>query len=266
MNTPENTTTRIDGKPTTPETDAARDEGAPDAAPMGNVEDVLAKFQSELAQHRDDALRQRADLENTRKRLQREKEEAVKYANSVLLERLLPVVDNFEMGMMEAKRSAEGTAVMVGMSMVQKQLEDFLREQGMDTIDAVGQKFDPNLHEALGEEPSSAVPEGHVIRQIRKGYKLRDRLIRAANVFHLQGARLTRPTARRQRLRAIVHSSFAAEDPLEESDRGDHADDHKFLRGEQQADQQFEVRPPSPGCRLPPARPTRRRPPCPSSD
>ena len=59
--------------------------------------------------------------------------------------RLLPVVDNFEMGMMEAKRSAEGSAVMVGMSMVQKQLDDFLREQGMQTIDAVGQKFDPNF-------------------------------------------------------------------------------------------------------------------------
>ena len=187
MSTPENTTTRIDGKPASPETGAASNDGAPTVAPAENVEDVLAKFQSELAQHRDDALRQRADLENTRKRLQREKDEAVKYANSLLLERILPVVDNFEMGMMEAKRSAEGTAVMVGMSMVQKQLEDFLREQGMDTIDAVGQKFDPNLHEALGEEPSSAVPEGHVIRQVRKGYKLRDRLIRAANVFVSKG-------------------------------------------------------------------------------
>ena len=187
MNTPENTTTRIDGKPASPETDTDPDEDTPPAAPADNVDDLLAKFQSEQAQHREDALRQRADLENTRKRLQREKDEAVKYANGVLLERLLPIVDNFEMGMMEAKRSAEGTAVMVGMSMVQKQLEDFLREQGMDTIDAVGQKFDPNLHEALGEEPSSAVPEGHVVRQIRKGYKLRDRLIRAANVFVSKG-------------------------------------------------------------------------------
>ena len=105
----------------------------------------------------------------------------------MLLERLLPIVDNFEMGMMEARRSAEGSAVLVGMSMVQKQLEEFLREQGMDIIDAVGQKFDPNLHEALGEEASKEVPEGQVVRQVRKGYKLRDRLIRAANVFISKG-------------------------------------------------------------------------------
>lgn len=181
MNTPENTTTRIDGKPASPEEEIL----SPEGAETGDEE--LAKLRTDLTQQRDDTLRQRADLENTRKRLQREKDDAVKYANGVFLERLLPVVDNFEMGMMEAKRSAEGSAVMIGMSMVQKQLEDFLREQGMQTIDAVGQKFDPNLHEALGEEPSSAVPEGHVIRQVRKGYKLRDRLIRAANVFVSKG-------------------------------------------------------------------------------
>ena len=179
MNTPENTTTRIDGKPVPPEEDLS---------PVAEgSEDVLAKLQSELAQHRDDTLRQRADLENTRKRLQREKEEDRKYANAKLLEQLLPVVDNFEMGMMEARKAGEGSAVFVGMSMVQKQLEDFLREQGMQTIDAVGQKFDPNLHEALGEEPGGTVPEGHVTRQLRKGYKLRDRLIRAANVFVSKG-------------------------------------------------------------------------------
>ena len=180
MNTPENTTTRIDGKPVSPEEDLT-----PGA---DGGEDTLAKLQTELAQHRDETLRQRADLENARKRLQREKDDAVKYANGALLERLLPIVDNFEMGMMEARKAGEGSAVFVGMSMVQKQLEDFLREQGMQTIDAVGQKFDPNLHEALGEEPSGEVPEGHVTRQLRKGYKLRDRLIRAANVFISKGA------------------------------------------------------------------------------
>ena len=191
MNTPENTTTRIDGKPVTPmsseDQDSATAAAGQTAPASDNVEDVLSKLQAELNQHRDDTLRQRADLENTRKRLQREKEDAVKYANSVLLERLLPVVDNFEMGMMEARKAGENSPVFVGMSMVQRQMEDFLREQGMQPIDAVGQKFDPNLHEALGEEPSGEVPEGHVTRQVRKGYKLRDRLIRAANVFVSKG-------------------------------------------------------------------------------
>ena len=192
MNTPENTTTRIDGKAVSPEEDApaegtvpAGNQAAPAATEDG--EDALAKLQSELARHRDDTLRQRADLENTRKRLQREKDDAVKYANGALLERLMPIVDSFEMGMMEARKAGENSPVFVGMSMVQKQLEDFLREQGMQPIDAVGQKFDPNHHEALGEEPGGEVPEGHVTRQLRKGYKLRDRLIRAANVFVSKG-------------------------------------------------------------------------------
>ena len=195
MNTPENTTTRIDGKAVNPESEqipgggsgTAADRAA--AAGMGSetVEDELTRLQAELTRHKDDALRQRADLENTRKRLQREKDDAVKYANGALLERLLPIMDSFEMGMTEARRAGEGSAVVVGMSMVQRQFEDFLREQGMQAIDAVGQPFDPNLHEALGEEPSPDVPEGHVTRQLRKGYKLRDRLIRAANVFVSKG-------------------------------------------------------------------------------
>jgi molecular chaperone GrpE len=111
----------------------------------------------------------------------------VRYANAGLLEKLLPVVDNFELGLAAARQSADGSAVLSGMSMVQRQLEDFLRDNGLQSIDATGQKFDPNLHEALGEENSAEVPEGVVLRQLRKGWKLKDRLIRAANVFISKG-------------------------------------------------------------------------------
>ncbi len=188
MNTPENTTTTIDGKPVAPEQDGPATAGTPPspAAPP-SAEELSAKLQTELAQQRDQALRDRADLENTRKRLQREKEDAVKYANSTLLEKLLPVVDNFEMGMMMARQAPGADSVVLGMTMVQKQLENFLSENGMQTIDAVGQKFDPNLHEALGEETSAEVPEGQIVRQQRKGYKLRDRLLRPASVFVSKG-------------------------------------------------------------------------------
>ena len=179
MNTPENTTTTIDGKPVAPEQEGP--------APL-SVEETAAKLQAEMDRQRDQALRDRADLENTRKRLQREKEEAVKYANANLLEKLLPVVDNFEMGMMMARQAPGAEAVVMGMTMVQKQLESFLGDNGMQTIEAVGQKFDPNLHEALGEEANSEVPEGQVIRVQRKGYKLRDRLLRPASVFVSKGA------------------------------------------------------------------------------
>ena len=182
MNTPENTTTRIDGKPVSPESEGQPSEGAaplPSESAAPSAEDQTAKLQAEVSA--------RADLENTRKRLQREKEDSVRYANSSLLEKLLPVVDNFELGLTAARQSTEASAVLSGMGMVQKQLEEFLREQGMLTIDAVGQKFDPNLHEALGEEASDEAPEGVVIRQLRKGYKLKDRLLRPANVFVSKG-------------------------------------------------------------------------------
>lgn len=188
MNTPENTTTKIDGKAVSPEEEGAGTAGTtfleheePPAT------DPVQELEAEVARLKDQVLRDRADLENTRKRLMREKEEAVKYANAVLLEKLLPVVDNFELGLSAARQSSDSSAVLSGMAMVQKQLEDFLRDHGMQPLDAVGQRFDPNLHEALGEEASGEVPEGFVIRQLRKGYKLRDRLLRAANVFVSKG-------------------------------------------------------------------------------
>ncbi len=192
MNTPENTTTRIDGQPVSPEMEPSLDPAAPspNAAPPAaepTAEEKLAKLQAEIAQGRDQALRDRADLENMRKRLQREKDDAVKYANSSLLERLLPVVDNFELGLQAARQAPGAEAVVNGMSMVAKQLEGFLSENGMNAIAAEGEKFDPNLHDALGEEPSADVPEGHVIRVQRKGYKLKDRLLRPASVFVSKG-------------------------------------------------------------------------------
>lgn len=190
MNTPENTTTTIDGKPVAPAREGPEPGGEAPAAAVAApqpAEDQVTELQAELDRLRDQALRDRADLENTRKRLQREKEDAVKYANANLLERLLPVVDNFEMGMMMARQVPGAESVVMGMTMVQKQLESFLSENGMQTIDATGQKFDPNLHEALGEEADAEVPEGQVIRQQRKGYKLRDRLLRPASVFVSKG-------------------------------------------------------------------------------
>jgi molecular chaperone GrpE len=191
MNTPENTTTNIGGKSVAPETEGVGTDGTTlleqEQSPSDAAETRVAQLQAELDRQREQSLRDRADLENTRKRLQREREEGVQYANLRLLEKLLPVLDNFEMGMIEARKSAADSPVLVGMSMVQKQLEDFLRDHGVQPIDAVGQKFDPNLHEALGEEASADVPEGQVVRQLRKGFKLRERLLRPANVFVSKG-------------------------------------------------------------------------------
>jgi molecular chaperone GrpE len=148
---------------------------AADPAPPGET--------SEVEKFREMALRARADLDNYRKRVAREKEDSIRYANLSLLERLLPVVDNFELGLMAARSAPDAAAVISGLDMVRKQLAEFLKDQGMEVIDAEGKVFDPNLHEAMGSEANDSVSEGSVIRQVRKGYKLRDRLLRPASVF-----------------------------------------------------------------------------------
>jgi len=144
-------------------------------------------FQAEAARFKDLALRAQADLDNYRKRATREKEESIRYANSSLLEKLLPVLDNFELGL-EAARSATDTASIVqGMAMVQTQLQDFLKSHGVEAIPAEGEVFDPARHEAVAQENSDSVPEGHVVRLLRKGYKLKDRLLRASSVTVSKG-------------------------------------------------------------------------------
>ena len=150
-------------------------------------EDPTAGLQADLDRFRDLALRSQADFDNFKKRAAREKEDAIKYANSSLLERLIAIVDNFELGLAAAKSEGENSPVYSGMSMVFKQLSDFLTENGLQPIDAEGQKFDPNLHEAIAHEPSDHVPEGNVVRQMRSGYKLKDRLLRPSTVVVSSG-------------------------------------------------------------------------------
>src|SRR4051812_7772612 len=151
------------------------------------AEDDSDGLQADLDRFLDLALRSQADFENYKKRSAREKEEAIKYANSSLLEKLIAIVDNFELGLEAARAEGEKSPVFSGMSMVLKQLMDFLADSGLQPIAATGQKFDPNLHEAIAHEPSDEVPEGTVIRQMRRGYKLKDRLLRPSSVVVSSG-------------------------------------------------------------------------------
>jgi molecular chaperone GrpE len=148
----------------------------------------IAEMETELNKYKDAALRAAADLDNYRKRVSRERDESIKYANAAFLERLIPVLDNFELGLQAARNAPEAAAIVDGLSMVFKQLQDFLASSGVETIDAAGQTFDPNLHEALAQEESHDIPEGKVIRQVRRGYRLRDRLLRPANVVVSKGS------------------------------------------------------------------------------
>src|SRR5438309_3876034 len=151
------------------------------------AEDPMTGLQADLDRFRDLALRSQADFENYKKRCAREKEDAVKYANSSLLERLVAIVDNFELGLEAARDESEQSPIYSGMTLVLKQLRDFLGENGLQAIEAEGKKFDPNLHEAIAHEPSEQFPEGTVIRQTRRGYRFKDRLLRHSSVVVSSG-------------------------------------------------------------------------------
>jgi len=159
---------------------------SPTAAGDADSEDAMAGLQADLDRFRDLALRSQADFENYKKRAAREKEDALKYANSSLLQRLVSILDNFELGLAAAKTESEHSPIYSGMVLVQKQLNDLLEENGLQAIEAEGKKFDPNLHEAIAHEPSESA-EGTVIRQARRGYRFKDRLLRPARVIVSSG-------------------------------------------------------------------------------
>ena len=149
--------------------------------PEPQAEDKAEQEVDELTKWREMALRTAAEYDNYRKRCVKDREDFTKYANRSLLEELLPVIDNFEMGMQMAQQDTS-SMIYIGMSMVQKQLTDFLSSQGVEPIACTpGQEFDHNVHEAIMSEPSDQ-PEGSIIRILRKGYNLRGRLLRPVNV------------------------------------------------------------------------------------
>jgi molecular chaperone GrpE len=161
-----------------------------DDAPVAeqtNGQDEMASMQADLDRFRDLAMRSQADFENYKKRCAREKEEAIKYANKSLLEKLVSIVDHFELGLEAARGEGEKSGIYSGMSLVLKQLQDFLAENGLQPIEAVGQRFDPNLHEAIAHEPSNEIAEGTVIRQTRRGYRFKERLLRPSAVVVSKG-------------------------------------------------------------------------------
>jgi molecular chaperone GrpE len=155
---------------------------------VGNITpgqlDELKGRAEKASEHWERLLRTTADFDNFKKRAAREKQDAIRYANEALLEKLVPVLDNFDAALSAAQTNAAGGAqsLQTGVAMIFQQLKKVLMESGLEEVDAAGQKFDPNLHEAVSQQESSEVSEGEVLQQLRKGYKLRDRLLRPATV------------------------------------------------------------------------------------
>ncbi len=146
----------------------------------------LAARQTELDRARDHLLRERAELENFKRRMQRDKAEALRYANEGLVRELLPVIDNLELAVKAAGRAepAEGPlgGLLTGVEMVLKQFSDALERCGVSRVEARGVPFDPSAHEAVAHVEAEHAPEGAVVEEHRPGYRLHDRLLRAAQV------------------------------------------------------------------------------------
>jgi len=147
--------------------------------------DELRAKAAKADEHWDRLLRQAADFENFKKRAARDRQEDIRYANKGLLDKLIPVLDNFEMAMAAANNAQAGSAdaLKTGVNMIHGQFRAALLEAGLEELDATGKPFDPNWQEAVSHQESAEVPEGQVLQQLRKGYKLRDRLLRPATVI-----------------------------------------------------------------------------------
>jgi len=144
--------------------------------------DPAGTFQDQLAEAKDRALRAQAELENFRKRAHREMGEERRYANIHLMRELFPVIDNIDRAIEAAEKSSEASGLLEGVKMVAEQLQSVLARHHCLPIDAEGQPFDPNLHEAISQHPSDEHPENTVLLVTQKGYQLHDRVARPSQV------------------------------------------------------------------------------------
>lgn len=123
-----------------------------------------------------------AEYENTKKRLEKEKYEHIKFANETIISRLFPIMDNFDMAFAAMEKAEDKEAVLEGIKMVQKEFHRVLEDSGVEKIGSLGKQFDPNLHEAVTAVETDDVPEGEIIEEVRPGYTFNGRLLRAAQV------------------------------------------------------------------------------------
>lgn len=148
----------------------------------------LEKARAEAAEAHDKLLRMAAEFDNQKKRLQRDKETALKYAEENLIRELLPSLDNLERALNQDRNGEDfGDKLREGVEMTRRGLVGTLEKFGLRPMQSEGEPFDPNFHEALAMEASSEVPEQKVLKEYEKGYFLKDRLLRAAKVVVSKG-------------------------------------------------------------------------------
>lgn len=171
-------------KKTANEIPCKEDESEPQVGGEGaeDFQQLLAKCQEELKAAQDRTLRLAAELDNTRKRLEREKTDGIAYANESLMKQLIGVVDNLERAVEHGEKDQNCSGLLDGVRMTLKSFMDIFARFGAAPFESVGQVFDPNRHEAVVQEESSEYPDMTVTKEFQKGYTLKDRLLRPAMV------------------------------------------------------------------------------------
>ncbi|MDY6264136.1 MAG: nucleotide exchange factor GrpE [Fibrobacter sp.] len=153
-----------------------------EAAP--SAEEVLKQ---QLADATDRNLRLMAEFDNFRRRSAKEQLDIIETANGKLLEKLSEVQDNFERAFASENKAKDLEAFEKGMQMIYNQFAKILSDAGLEQIDPTGAEFDPNMHEALMQQPSETIPEGHVVTVFQKGYKLKNKILKTAKVIVSSG-------------------------------------------------------------------------------
>jgi molecular chaperone GrpE len=151
------------------------------------VDELIIEKEARINELEDRNLRLAAEFENFRKRSARQYQDIIKNANADIISRILEVVDNFERALEAAKDNSECEALLAGAEMINQQLVDILKKEGLNVIPAVGEPFDPNLHEAMMQTPSDEFDEGIIISEMTRGYKLHDKVLRFSKVVVSSG-------------------------------------------------------------------------------
>lgn len=152
--------------------------GVTASSPAAEIEDL----KRQLADKQDRLLRAVAEVDNVKRRTQRERDDYVRYANESLLRDLLPILDNFDRALEAARASREATRVVEGVALIQRELLKVLERIGVTRFSALGERFDPKRHEATGRMVSVNEPPDTVVAEIAQGYSLNGRLLRPAQV------------------------------------------------------------------------------------
>ncbi len=149
---------------------------------MNKLKKELEKKELENKELYDRLLRKQAELENYRKRMQKEKAETIKFAHEELIRTLLPVMDDFERALQAGGNTQDPAAICDGIKLIFGQLQNILSKAGLENIDALGEKFDPAKHEAVRLIESHEHEDSTILEELRKGYSLNNRILRASMV------------------------------------------------------------------------------------